>query len=82
MLCKGRSSLARSVVATLASIIFALRKDYVIKTHRALGFSSAPLLRQITPMELLHFSFALLEEERSQRAQVETGLYPRISILS
>ena len=41
-------------------------------------FSSARSLRQITPIELLHFLLtnsveALLEEERLQRIQVETG---------
>ena len=57
-------------------------KNYFIKTQRALGkkgwmyfnfFSSARSLRQITQMELLHFSFDQVEE-RSQRAQVETVL--------
>ena len=81
---KCRSQLVRAASAILASIIFALRKDYVIKTQRELRiklffFQVRDCYVRSRQSNCFIFLLtnsveALLEEERSQRAQVETGL--------
>ena len=71
---KGRSPLARAAIATLALIIFAWRKDYVIKRSARLENRYVRSRQWNCFIFLLvNYAEALLEEERSQRAQVETS---------